>query len=267
MPKSTFIHMSIYFTVQMCSRSILHVRMKSDSITHLNQKSIVFLGTPRVASNVLQMLHSASLTSSLFKIDAVVTQPPATTTNRSKKLLTKSPVHELAEKLSLPTYYPEKSNSTEFLEKLESMKPDLCITAAYGNYLPKRFLAIPQFGTINIHPSVLPKYRGAAPVQRCLEAGTLNAMLKPTVQLIQAIHNLTKICVPFNHLLFLGDSESGVTILETVSKMDAGPILYQYSNKLSGQEKSTELLEKYFEIGTKELLNLLPSVFDGTALR
>jgi methionyl-tRNA formyltransferase len=65
-------------------------------------------------------------------------------------------------------FCPEKASDLEFLQKLENMKPDLCITAAYGNYLPKRFLSIPKFGTVNIHPSLLPLYRGASPLQRCL---------------------------------------------------------------------------------------------------
>lgn len=76
-----------------------------------------------------------------------------------------------AESLSIPVFSPENAKEKPFLEALEALKPDLCITAAYGNYLPKRFLAIPRCGTINIHPSLLPLYRGAAPVQRCLEAG------------------------------------------------------------------------------------------------
>jgi methionyl-tRNA formyltransferase len=66
---------------------------------------------------------------------------------------------------------PEKAGEALFLETLTSLKPDLCITAAYGNFLPSKFLAIPKFGTLNIHPSLLPKYRGAAPVPRCLENG------------------------------------------------------------------------------------------------
>ena len=66
---------------------------------------------------------------------------------------------------------PEKAGESSFLETLTSLKPDLCITAAYGNFLPSKFLAIPKFGTLNIHPSLLPKYRGAAPVPRCLENG------------------------------------------------------------------------------------------------
>ena len=61
-----------------------------------------------------------------------------------------------------------------FLTRLQSLQPDLCVTAAYGNILPKAFLAIPKFGTLNIHPSLLPKYRGAAPVQRCLQVSPLS---------------------------------------------------------------------------------------------
>jgi methionyl-tRNA formyltransferase len=107
----------------------------------------------------------------------------------------------------------------------------LCITAAYGNFLPKKFLAIPKFGTLNIHPSLLPKYRGASPVQRCLENS---------------------------------DAETGVSILYTISKMDAGPILMQKKIALKGHEKSTDVLNELFDIGTKELINLLPSVFNNS---
>ena len=88
-----------------------------------------------------------------------------------------------------------QAKDPEFLTDLETnFRPDLCITAAYGQYLPKRFLAIPKYGTLNIHPSLLPRWRGASPVQRSLEAG---------------------------------DNPVGVSVLFTVSKMDAGPIVSQ----------------------------------------
>ena len=87
---------------------------------------------------------------------------------------------------------PEKATDPSFLDELESLKPDLCITAAYGCYLPKRFLSLPPLGTLNIHPSLLPLYRGASPVQRSLESG---------------------------------DEKIGVSVLYTVKKMDAGPVL------------------------------------------
>jgi hypothetical protein len=130
-------------------------------------KRVVFLGTPDVAAKSLEMLAAASKTRNDFEVIAVVSQPPAPA-GRNKKL-TPSPVHKLAEELNLPLMTPESAKDEEFLSKLEALQPDLCITAAYGNFLPKRFLAIPKLGTLNIHPSLLPKYRGAAPVQRCLE--------------------------------------------------------------------------------------------------
>lgn len=97
--------------------------------------------------------------------DLIIYLPPSLTHYYFSQ---RSPVHEAADSLSIPVYCPEKASDISFLEALENIKPDLCITAAYGNYLPKRFLEIPKFGTVNIHPSLLPLYRGAAPVQRCL---------------------------------------------------------------------------------------------------
>ena len=216
-----------------CSYPLMSKSFTYRRFIWMSTKSIVFLGTPDVvASTVLKTLHSESTQNNKFIISAAVTQPPAI--SGRKKQLVKSPVHTLAESLSIKVFYPEKANDPVFLEELEKLSPDLCITAAYGNYLPKKFLSIPKLGTINIHPSLLPAYRGAAPIQRCLENG---------------------------------DSETGVTILETVSKMDAGPILYQYKQALNGHETSTQMLHDMFTIGTKELIGLLPSVFDGSAVR
>ena len=177
----------------------------------------------------MRILQSAAvLPKSQFDIVAVVTQPPAPS-GRNKKM-TSSPVQLAAEELSIPVFSPEKAKDEDFLIALESIAPDLCITAAYGNYLPKRFLSIPKCGTVNIHPSLLPKYRGAAPVQRCLEAG---------------------------------DRISGVSILFTVQKMDAGPIIKQHECTLSGQEKAPEFLDQMFSTGTDILINALPSIFSG----
>ncbi len=118
-----------------------------------------------------------------------------------------------------------------FLDDLENnIKPDLCITAAYGQYLPKRFLAAPKYGTINIHPSLLPRWRGASPVQRSLEAG---------------------------------DNPVGVTVLFTVSKMDAGPIIYQTEQFIHEDDQATTVLPMLFEMGTNSLLQALPHVLDG----
>lgn len=122
-----------------------------------------------------------------FELVGVITQPPAPAGR--KKKLTNSPVHDYASSTSIPVLYPTSAKDDDFLSSLENLNVDLCITAAYGQFLPKRFLAIPKLGTVNIHPSLLPKYRGAAPVQRCLENG---------------------------------DSDTAISILYTVLKMDAG---------------------------------------------
>ena len=127
-----------------------------------------------------------------FEIVGVVTQPPAPAGR--KKKLTNSPVHDFAISSTAiaNVLYPDCAKDESFLSSLEELDVDLMVTAAYGNFLPKKFLGIPKYGTVNIHPSMLPKYRGAAPVQRCLENG---------------------------------DPETAISILWTVLKMDAGSII------------------------------------------
>lgn len=192
------------------------------------KKKIVFLGTPDVAADVLESLYVESKgPSSMFEICKIVSQPASP--GKGKRLV-KSPVQVKAEALHLPVVTPENAKDDEFLKMLESENIDLCITAAYGNYLPRRFLAIPKFGTVNIHPSLLPKYRGAAPVQRCLENG---------------------------------DTCSGVTLLYTVSKMDSGPIISQISKTLHGDELSPPLMKELFAEGTKELVKIIPKIFQS----
>jgi methionyl-tRNA formyltransferase len=111
-----------------------------------------------------------------------------------------------------------------------NVKPDLCITAAYGQYLPKRFLATPPLGTVNIHPSLLPRWRGASPVQRSLEAG---------------------------------DNPIGVTVLYTVSKMDAGPIISQEEQLIDENDNSAKILPWMFEVGTELLVDTMPDILSG----
>lgn len=194
-------------------------------------KRIVFLGTPDVAASSLQAIFDASaLPGANFKIASVVTQPPKRRKRKGK--LEPSPVGKMAEDLGLPVLTPDKANEKEFLDALaDEVQPDLCITAAYGQYLPKRFLATPVHGTVNIHPSLLPRWRGASPVQRSLEAG---------------------------------DNPVGVTVLYTVSKMDAGPIVAQATHDIDENETATTVLPLLFGIGTNLLLEKLPDLLDGT---
>lgn len=157
-------------------------------------RRIVFLGTPTVAARSLELLLEASRSGAGggFEIAAVVSQP-ASRSGR-KKTLTPSPVAKLAASEGIELLTPANAKEEAFLSRLNELQPDLCVTAAYGCFLPQRFLDMPRLGTLNVHPSLLPLYRGAAPLQRCLEAG---------------------------------DDAAGVTVAFTVLKMDAGPVLRQ----------------------------------------
>lgn len=128
--------------------------------------------------------------------------------------------------------FPEKASDEDFLATLEAMQPDVCLTAAYGKVLPKKFLMIPKCGTVNIHPSLLPKYRGAAPVQRALQAG---------------------------------DSEVGVSLLYTVREMDAGPVIAQQTVAIDSGIQADALLFHLFAKGTQLFLNNLESIMTKEA--
>jgi len=152
-------------------------------------------------------------------------------------VLTASPVHAAAEDLGLPVFTPSGimkkfPDSAAFLDSLRELGPDLCITAAYGQFLTKSFLDIPRYGTLNIHPSLLPKFRGAAPVPRSLEAGV---------------------------------KVTGVSVLFTALKMDSGPILAQETMALTGDEKADGLLPVLFDKGSDLLVSSLGRVWSGEA--
>lgn len=199
----------------------------ADFMATQKKAKLVFLGTPDVAATSLRTLVEHSKQGdSIFEVVSVVTQPPKRRKRRGKEI--PSPVGLAAEELNIPVLCPEKASNTIFLDKLEhEIQPDICITAAYGQYLPKRFLAIPSFGTLNIHPSLLPRWRGASPVQRSLQAG---------------------------------DNPVGVSLLFTVSKMDAGPIVSQKVCSIDENDTATIVLPNLFEIGTSCLLDALPDV-------
>jgi methionyl-tRNA formyltransferase len=206
------------------STTALDVATEDDSD---KRKRVLFLGTPDVAATTLRTIHKATLEPNCeYRLVGVVTQPAKRRKRKGK--VEPSPVGFVAEELGLVTLCPESAKDDDFLSVLENeVMPDVCITAAYGQYLPKRFLGIPKHGTLNIHPSLLPKWRGASPVQRSLEAG---------------------------------DNPVGVTVLFTVSKMDAGPIVAQQEVTIDENDTATIVLPMLFEVGTKLLLDALPSV-------
>lgn len=191
-------------------------------------KKLLFLGTPDVAAMVLSHLLEQEGVDELYTVVGVVSQPPSRSSRKNGNV--PSPVHALALQRGLKIYTPEKARDAEFLREIRDLAPDVCVTAAYGNVLPDEFLQIPAFGTLNIHPSSLPRWRGAAPVQRSLEAGEI---------------------------------ETGVSVLFTVKAMDAGPIAVQKKVCVGADELAPELLSRLFLLGASLLIDILPDVFSG----
>lgn len=174
---------------------------------------IAFAGTPDIA---VPSLHA--LLDSPFEVVAVFTQPdrPA---GRGRKVQ-QSPVKQLAVAHSVPVFQPDTFKQEEQQQILRELNLDLFIVVAYGMILPKAVLDIPKLGCINMHPSLLPKYRGPTPIQACL----LN-----------------------------GDTETGVTIMQLDEKMDAGPILKQVACVIEPQETSHDLHDRLAVMGAEML--------------
>jgi methionyl-tRNA formyltransferase len=188
--------------------------------------NIVFFGTSNFASTLLDCLLKHKL-----NIVAVVTRTDKPQ-GRSLKV-SSPPVKELMQKTypDLPILQPLKASTPEFAEHLKKYKPDLFIVAAYGEILKSFILDIPFLGAINVHGSLLPKYRGAAPIQRCL----MN-----------------------------GDPETGVTIMKMVLEMDAGDMLEKATVQLSPATTFGELEEMLSKIACPALLKVIGQIKDGT---
>lgn len=186
---------------------------------------IIFLGSPSEVLPVLE--HLVNLPRSEHQLVAVVSQPSRPFGR--KRHLKDPPVAERAKELGILTLQPEKAREARFLAELHDLKPDLMITAAYGQILSEEFLAIPKRGTINLHPSLLPKWRGATPVQSAL---------------------------------WNGETQTGISILFTVKKLDAGAIIAQEATEITANETASELMTRLFARGTK----LLESAFTQLAI-
>ncbi|MDW0115784.1 methionyl-tRNA formyltransferase [Sporosarcina thermotolerans] len=185
---------------------------------------IVFMGTPDFSVPVLTMLHNEG-----FEIAAVVTQPDRPVGR--KRVLTPPPVKVEANRLGLTVLQPEKLRNSDELTELKNMNPDLIVTAAYGQILPKDLLDVPRLGCINVHASLLPKYRGGAPIH-------------------QAVMD--------------GEAETGVTIMYMVEKLDAGDIISQVRIPILEEDNTGILFEKLSTAGTQLLKETLPSIVAGT---
>ena len=187
----------------------------------MNDKKIIFMGTPHIAAQHLQYLIDSSL-----NIIGVFTQPPRKK-NRGMHI-EESPVHQIAKKNNLQTFYP---NSIDYsvIEKIKSLNPDIIIVVAYGMILPSQFLDIPKFGCINIHVSLLPRWRGATPIE---------------------------------HALLAGDLKTGISVIKISPKLDAGNVLYQESLKITEDMYSDELTSALTNLGKRTMLEVLPIIFE-----
>lgn len=185
---------------------------------------VIFCGTAEFAVPSLRALHDAGHT-----ILAVITAPPRPA-GRGRRLRA-SPVDTAARRLGLPVRQPENPNDQEFVLELAALRPEIGILVAYGCILSQRLLTLPRLGFINVHPSLLPAYRGAAPVPRCLMDGV---------------------------------TETGVTVIRMNRKVDAGDILACVRTPVSIDETAGELTERLSRLGADLLVKTLPGIADGS---
>lgn len=182
---------------------------------------VVFMGTPDFSVKILEAVHQK------YGVDLVVTQPDKSVGR--KKVITHPPVKEKALELNIPVFQPRKIK--EDFETILNYQPDIIITAAYGQIIPKEVINYPRLGCLNVHGSLLPLLRGGAPIQRA----------------IKRQHNTT-----------------GVTIMYMAQKMDSGDIISKRSIPILKDDTSGILFEKLSVLGRDLLIDTLPSVIEGT---
>ena len=182
------------------------------------------MGTSNFAVPILKSLYQNG-----YPVSVVYTQPPKKS-NRGLKL-SKSPINLFAENITLDVRTPQslKNNNEEELF-LNELKPDIILLVSFGQMIPKNLLNIPKYGFLNIHASLLPKWRGAAPIQR-------------------SIMNL--------------DKETGISIMRINENLDEGPVCNQYSLKISEEMNSEELSEKLSLIASEKILDILDNIDEG----
>ncbi|ANY14108.1 methionyl-tRNA formyltransferase [Latilactobacillus curvatus] len=189
--------------------------------------SIVFMGTPQFSVPILEALVAHD-----YQVLAVVTQPDRKVGR--KQVLQQTPVKEAAIRLNLTVFQPEKLSGSQELADVMALQPDLIVTAAYGQFLPTKLLEAAKIAAINVHGSLLPKYRGGAPIQ---------------------------------YAVLNGDSEIGITIMHMAKKMDAGDMIEQASIPIEASDDTGTLFDKLSYVGRDLLLKTLPSIIDQTAPR
>jgi methionyl-tRNA formyltransferase len=187
-----------------------------------SKKNIVFMGSPDFALPALRSLHEN------YHVVGVVTQPDRAA-GRGRELKP-PPVKTLALELGIPVIQPEKLRQPEVMEQLRAWAPDAIVVAAFGQILKQDVLDLPEFGCINVHASLLPRWRGAAPI---------------------------------NAAILHGDEQTGITIMKMDAGLDTGPILTQRSVRIQPDETAGSLFDKLSTLGADLLLETLPKYFSG----
>ena len=188
---------------------------------------ILFMGTPEFAVASLRRLAAEG-----HEICGVITQPDKPK-NRGHKLAF-SPVKEYALTENLPVYQPQRMRDGEALDLIRGLAPELTVVAAYGKLLPEEILSVPPLGSINVHSSLLPKYRGAAPI---------------------------------NWAILEGEEETGVSIMYMAKELDAGDVILQKSTPIDPEEDAQALTLRLAELGAEALAEAVEAIAQGTASR
>lgn len=190
----------------------------------MKDKKVVFMGTPEYSVPVLKMLIENTT------VVGVVTQPDKV--KGRKKILTPCPVKEVALQNNIPVISP--FNLKEEINKIINLKPDIIITCAYGQILPEELIYAPEYDTVNVHASLLPKYRGGAPIY---------------------------------HAIINGENETGITIMFTDKGMDSGDIITKQSMPINENDTYDIISEKMSNLGATLLKETLPQIFNKTCKR
>lgn len=188
--------------------------------------SVVFMGTPDFSVPALRALHSSG-----YSIPLVITQPDRPK-GRGRKL-EPTPVKQVALELGLRVIQPESVNSKEVVDEIKGLEPDFFVVVAFGQLLRSDLLEIPKYGPVNIHGSLLPKYRGSAPIQRSI----LN-----------------------------GDTVTGITTMFMEKGMDTGDMLMKSETEITRDDTSQTLHDRLSEIGGNLILSTIAGIVDGTVI-
>ena len=187
----------------------------------MNNHKIIFIGTPDFAVPSLNKLIESN-----YNIISIITQPDKKVGRKQEVVF--SPVKKVALKHNIPLLQPQKIK--EIYSEIKDLNPNIIITAAYGQIIPKDILNIPKFGCINIHSSLLPKYRGASPIQ---------------------------------YAILEGNEKTGVTIIEMNEKLDEGDIISQKDIEIGNTDTASSLHNKLSDLGANLLLKTLPKIFEN----